>query len=74
MTGKAPAKAELPPGLASKPADHPGRVAWLKTNGGAPSAPQSAPKGAKNKGDDLEYRLNRLLSEIEELKKEMRKK
>src|SRR5437870_2877519 len=51
--GKAPATeakrkgpGRLPPGLAKKPADHPGRIAWLKAHGSSEAA---APKGKKGK-------------------------
>jgi len=60
--GKEPAKApQLPPGLAKKPKDHPGRVAWLKEHApgkqAAPATPDKtiAPPGKgkkKDKDDD----------------------
>jgi hypothetical protein len=75
---------QLPPGLAKKPVDHPGRVAWLKAHSEtkAPAAPKKgpgyAPQEKKGKGgessSDVERRLDRLLMEIEELRREMRKK
>jgi hypothetical protein len=72
MASKKPSSVtNLPPGLANKPADHPGRVAWLKAHASEPVAPS---KGAKGKGEDLESRLDRLLKEVEELRREIRKK
>jgi hypothetical protein len=77
---------QLPPGLARKPVDHPGRVAWLKAHGvsekTAPTpkkGPSSPPMEKKKKGEaqpssDLDQRLERLTREIEELRREIRKK
>ena len=39
-TKKAFSAANLPPGLANKPANHPGRVNWLKAHGGSESSIQ----------------------------------
>jgi hypothetical protein len=71
----------LPPGLAKKPVDHPGRVAWIKAHSGAGSKPAPTKKGgaAPKKGEDmksadLDRRIERLLSEIEELRREVRGK
>jgi hypothetical protein len=73
MADKKPASAAtLPPGLAKKAPDHPGRVAWLKAH--ASSEPSAPAKGAKSKGEDLESCLNRMIMELEELRKEIRKK
>lgn len=55
--GKAP---QLPPGLAKKPKDHPGRVAWLKAHAGGKQAAPATPdkkktppgKGKKKDKDD----------------------
>ena len=57
MADKKPASTlKLPPGLAKKPADHPGRVAWLKAHGSpAPSKEKEKDKKKdkkKNKKDD----------------------
>src|SRR5947207_8331246 len=70
---EAKAAVKLPPGLARKPADHPGRVAWLKAHGGSAAEPK-ATKGKASSSSDLERRLDRLLSELEELRREIRKK
>jgi hypothetical protein len=73
VAGESPfSAATLPPGLAKKAPDHPGRVAWHKAH--ASSEPTASPKGANGKGDDLESRLERLLREVEELRREIRKK
>ncbi len=43
----------LPPGLASKPANHPGRVNWLRTHGYAgPAAGKGQPMGKKGRDKD----------------------
>ncbi|MBI1832333.1 MAG: hypothetical protein HYR84_12895 [Planctomycetes bacterium] len=81
--GKAFGTLQLPPGLARKPANHPGRMNWIKAHTGAKATP--APKKGpapmtekKKKGDDrssdLERRLDRLLTEVEQLRAELRKK
>ena len=86
--GKSPFNAaHLPPGLAGKAANHPGRVEWLKeqasgkNSAAAPmkdgKAEGDAPapmKGGRVKGDDLESRLDRLMLEFESLRREIRGK
>lgn len=62
----------LPPGLANKSPDHPGRVAWLKAH--AATGTPAPSKGDKGKGSDLESRLDRLMMELDELRREIRKK
>src|SRR5262245_18421045 len=51
--GKTTAVAQLPPGLARKPSDHPGHVIWLRARGYPPETAKGKGKGApqaKGKG------------------------
>ena len=51
--GKSPFNAaHLPPGLAVKAANHPGRVEWLKEQASGKTAAPAPMKGGKVKGDD----------------------
>ncbi len=72
---------KMPPGLANKSSDHPGRIAWLQAHSRAeltaPAPPIGYQKlGNKEKGpsSDLERRLDQLLVEIDALRREVRGK